>query len=66
MLERDEHMWTPGRLGEISATEHRIELKEETSTIRQQPYLQGLKRRRLTEKAVQEISRRRSHRAGLQ
>ena len=55
MLMKHEHMWTPGRLGEISATEHRIELAEGSKPLRQAPYRQGLARRKLTEEAVKEM-----------
>ena len=55
MLERHQHMWAKNRLGEISATEHRIELKDGTTPIRQQAYRQGLKRRQQTEAAVKQM-----------
>ena len=41
MLETHQDMWTSGRLGEISATEHRIELEPGTKPIRSMPYRQG-------------------------
>lgn len=37
-------MWD-GRLGEINATEHRIELKEEARPVYQLPYRSGFKER---------------------
>ena len=47
MLGKHAHMWKPGRLGEITATEHRIELRDGTKPIRQMPYRQGLAMRDL-------------------
>ena len=41
MLTKHEDMWRPGQLGEITATEHRIELAPGTKPIRQAPYRQG-------------------------
>ena len=41
MLTKQEDMWTSGRLGEIAATEHRIELTDGTKPIRSMPYQQG-------------------------
>ena len=41
MLTKDEDMWTSGRLGEIAATEHRIELTDGTKPRRSMPYRQG-------------------------
>ena len=41
MLETHQDMWTSGRLGEISATEHRIDLEPGTKPIRSMPYRQG-------------------------
>ena len=41
MLTKHEDMWTSGRLGEISATEHRIKLTDGTKPIRSMPYGQG-------------------------
>ena len=41
MLETHQDMWTSGRLGEIYATEHRIDLKPGTKPIRSMPYRQG-------------------------
>ena len=41
MLTKHEDMWTSGRLGEIAATEHRIELTDGTKPIRSMPYQQG-------------------------
>ena len=41
MLTKHEDMWTSGRLGEIAATEHRIELTDGTKPIRSMPYRQG-------------------------
>ena len=41
MLAKHEDMWRPGHLGEITATEHRIELTPGTKPIRQAPYRQG-------------------------
>ena len=55
MLEKHEEMWKPGRLGEIKATEHRIELKPDMKPIRQLPYRQGLYKRKKTEDAIKEM-----------
>ena len=41
MLSKHQDMWRPGHLGEITATEHRIELAPGTKPIRQAPYRQG-------------------------
>ena len=41
MLETHQDMWTSGRLGEISATEHRIDLESGTKPIRSMPYREG-------------------------
>ena len=41
MLETHQDMWKSGRLGEISATEHRIDLEPGTNHIRFMPYRQG-------------------------
>ena len=41
MLSKHRDMWRPGHLGEITATEHRIELAPGTTPIRQAPYRQG-------------------------
>ena len=41
MLTKHEDMWTTGRLGEITATEHRIMLETGTKPIRSMPYRQG-------------------------
>ena len=41
MLAKHEDVWHPGHLGEITATEHRIELAPGTKPIRQAPYRQG-------------------------
>ena len=41
MLSKHRDMWRPGHLGEIKATEHRIELAPGTTPIRQAPYRQG-------------------------
>ena len=41
MLKKHEEMWTSDRLGEIAATEHRIELTNGTKPIRSMPYRQG-------------------------
>ena len=41
MLETHQDMWTSGRLGEISATEHRIDLEPGTKPIRSMPYREG-------------------------
>ena len=41
MLETYQDMWTSGRFGEISATEHCIELEPGTKPIRSMPYRQG-------------------------
>ena len=38
MLSKHRDMWRPGHLGEITATEHRIELAPGTTPIRQAPY----------------------------
>lgn len=55
MLGTHQHMWKPGHLGEIRATEHRIELQPGTKPIRQMPYRQGLHKRQETEKAIKEM-----------
>ena len=55
MLEKHQAMWQPGHLGEISATEHRIELLPGTKPVRQLPYRQGLHKRQETEKAINEM-----------
>ena len=44
-----------GTLGEINATEHRIELKPGTKLIRQLPFLQGLHKHKVTEAAIKEM-----------
>ena len=41
MLETNEDMRKSGRLGEIFATEHRIDLEPVTKPIRPMPYRQG-------------------------
>ena len=41
MLTKHEDMWTTGRLGEITATEHRITLETGTKPIRSMPNRQG-------------------------
>ena len=41
VLETNQDMWMSGRLGEISATEHRIELEPGTKPIRSMPFRQG-------------------------
>ena len=41
VLTKHEDMWTAGRLGEITATEHRIMLETGTKPIRSMPYRQG-------------------------
>ena len=41
ILTKHEDMWTTGRLGEITATEHRITLETGTKPIRTMPYRQG-------------------------
>ena len=41
MLTKHEEMWTSGRLREIAATEHRIELTDGTKPIRNMGYRQG-------------------------
>ena len=41
MLTKQEDMWTSGRLGEIAATEHRIEITDGTKPIRSMPYRHG-------------------------
>ena len=55
MLERHEGMWTPGKLGEINITEHRIELQPGIRPIRSQPYRQGPATRELVAKNVREM-----------
>ena len=52
MLETHKDMWTSGRLGEISATEHRIELEPGIKPIRSMSYRQGPA---LRDKAAAEI-----------
>ena len=41
MLTKHEDMWTTARLGDITATEHRITLETGTKSIRSMPYRQG-------------------------
>ena len=41
MLLKQGEMWTSGKLGDIAATEHRIELTDGTKPIRSLPYRQG-------------------------
>ena len=41
MLETHQDMWTSGRIGEISATEHRIHLEPGMKPVRFMPYRQG-------------------------
>ena len=55
MLEKHSDMWKPGRLGEIRATEHRIDLREGTKLIRQMPYRQGLAMRDLAAKEISKM-----------
>ena len=55
MLAKHQHIWRPGHLGEINATEHRIELQPGTKPIRHLPYRQGLHKRQETEKAIKEM-----------
>ena len=52
MLQTHQDMWTSGRLGEISATEHRVELESGTKAIRPMPYRHG---RAMRDKAKEEI-----------
>ena len=52
MPETHQDMWTSGRLGEISATKHRIELEPQTKPFRFMPYQQGPAMR---DRAVAEI-----------
>ena len=52
MLETHQDMWTSGRLGEISATEHRIDLEPGTKPIRSMPSRQG---RAMRDKAAAQI-----------
>ena len=54
MLEKHASMWS-GHLGEISATEHRIELKPDTKPVRQAPYRAGHKNREIITAQVQEM-----------
>ena len=53
MLETHQDMWKSGRLGEISATEHRIDLEPGTKPIRSMLYRHGPSMR---DKAGAEIS----------
>ena len=55
MLSKHSDMWRPGRLGEIRATEHRIELRNGTKPIRQMPYRQGLPMRDLAAKEISKM-----------
>ena len=55
MLGKHAHMWKPGRLGDIGATEHRIDLQPGTKPIRQMPYRQGLKMRDLASEEIQKM-----------
>ena len=41
ILETHQGMWTSGRLGEIFATEHRIDVEPGTNPTRSMPYRQG-------------------------
>ena len=52
MLTKHETLWKPGYLGEISATEHRIELYPDSKPIRQAPYRQGHKARDITSSEI--------------
>ena len=55
MLTKDEDMWTTGRLGEITATEHRITLETGTKPIRSMPYRQGPAMRTKTEAKIRKM-----------
>ena len=55
MLARHTHMWEPGRLGEISVTEHRIELRDGVKPIRQMPYRQGIAMRDLASEEIRKM-----------
>ena len=48
MLTKHKTMWKPGYLGELTATEHRIELHPDPKPIRQAPSRQGHKARDIT------------------
>ena len=47
-------MWS-GRLGEVSVTEHRIDLKEGSKPFRAQPYRAGPTARAEIQKAIDEM-----------
>ena len=55
LLEKYSDMWKPGKLGCIKATEHRIELVENTRPIHQMPYRQGLPAREKTLEAIRKM-----------
>ena len=52
ILERHQSMWD-GNLGEIKATAHRIALKPNSRSIRQQPYSAGAKSREILDQQIQ-------------
>lgn len=54
MLERHQKMWS-GHLGYIKGIAHRIELKQGTIPVRQQPYRAGSQRCELIEKHVNKM-----------
>ncbi len=51
ILRKHESMWT-GKLGIIRATEHRTQLKEDTTPVRQMPYRMGHKERDIVKSEV--------------
>ena len=55
MLTTHEDMWTTGRLGEITAMEHRITLQPGTKHIRSMPYRQGPAIRTRAEAEIQRM-----------
>ena len=55
MLTKHEDMWTTGRLGEITATEHRITLEIGTKPIHSMPYRQGPAMRTKAEAEVRKM-----------
>ena len=55
MLTKHEDMWTTGRLGEITATEHRITFETGTKPIRSMPYRQGLAMRTKAEAEIRRM-----------
>jgi len=59
MMEKYSSMWS-GKLGKITATQHRIRLKPESEPIRQPPYRAGHKSREVITEQVKKM-----HTAGM-